>query len=116
MFIPCKPTPSLTNSEAVLAILKAGECAVAYVEALRARDQAQDELLVAYDLYKGVPEVVAGLRGCQEFYEHARFIERGTADWDAMMVATASQYETLQKAKAKVRRTHTKLLKVAAAI
>ena len=107
---------SFDATDALLAVMKAGECALAYAEALQARDQAQKELWVAYDLYKGVPEIMAGLPRVSEFYEHARYIERGTADWDAMMDATALQYQTLQKAKAKVRRAHAKLLKVASSL
>ncbi|QXW19367.1 hypothetical protein KXJ72_05475 [Comamonas aquatica] len=113
MSVSKKSMHSFDTTEALLAVVKAGECALAYAEALQARDQAQNELVVAYDLYKGVPEFMAGLRGSQQFYEYGRYIERGTADWDSMMVATAPQYAALQKAKAKARRLHAKLLKLA---
>ena len=109
-----KSTFAAGTTQAVLAIVEAGECAIAYANALREREAAQDALWIAYDTYQGVPEEGRGLYGCPWLKEEGRYVERDTPDWDAMMLATRAEYEVLVKAKAKVRRAHTKLLKIAA--
>lgn len=94
--IPAKASKLPLSKGHAATSINVGGCAITYSKALKERDEAQHALHVAYDLFKGVPQDVAGLGLLcgDEFY-----IERGTLEWDAMLAATAAQYELLKKAK-----------------
>lgn len=68
-----------------------------YAQAARAAVAAKRALSTAYRAYSR--------EHCQD-----QIIQRGGPDWDAMMLATAAEYRTLQRAKAAERRAKAKLL------
>lgn len=96
-------------------VMNIARSALTYAEACKAKDEAQFALHVAYDTFKGIPAELAGSPYALEIYEDAQYVERGSLEWDAMMLATTKEYQALKRAKAKVRRAHLKLLTLTAA-